>query len=62
MVLIQFLIVVVLVAIGLYLANRYLPMEPRIRDFLNIITIIILILWFLDIIGVLALVGLHVPR
>ena len=47
-------LVVILVVIGflLWLANRYIPMEPRIKSILNIVVIIAVILWLLNAFGV----------
>ena len=47
-------LVVILIVVGflLWLANRYIPMEPRIKSILNIVVIIAVILWLLNAFGV----------
>jgi hypothetical protein len=47
-------LVVILIVVGflLWLANRYIPMEPRIKQILNIVVIIAVILWLLNAFGV----------
>ena len=47
-----FTIIAVLVIIGLilYLVNRFIPMEPNIKQILNIAVIIIVILWLLAVV------------
>jgi hypothetical protein len=46
-------LVVILVAIGvlLWLVNRYIPMEPRIKSILNVVVTIAVILWPLNLFG-----------
>jgi hypothetical protein len=42
--------VIVIVGVVLYLINQFIPMEPRIKQILNIAVIIILVLWLLSIV------------
>lgn len=46
-------IVVILVVVGflLYLANRYVPMEGRIKEIMNWAVVIAVILWLLKVFG-----------
>ena len=53
-------IIVTLVLVGLlmHLINSFIPMEPRIKNLLNLSVIIMLVLWLLRVTGLLASVGL----
>jgi len=50
--LIQIIVIIMVVGVLLWLANTYLPMDPRIRQILNVVVIIALILWLLSVFGV----------
>lgn len=59
--LIQLIVIIMAVGVLLYLANTYLPMDPRIRQILNAVVIIALILWLLSVFGVFSILrGIHV--
>lgn len=42
-------LIVVLVVVGLlmWLINAFIPMEPRIKQLLNVVVIVFLVVWFL---------------
>lgn len=46
-------LVVILVVIGvlLWLVNRYIPMEARIKSILNAVVVIAVVLWLLNVFG-----------
>jgi hypothetical protein len=48
-------IILVLIVVGvlLYLINRYIPMDGKIKNILNIVVVICLIIWLLKVFGVL---------
>jgi len=46
------LIVLVMVGVILWLVNTYLPMQPVIKKILNIVMVVILVIWLLQILGV----------
>ena len=48
-------VVIVLIVVGviLYLINRYIPMDGKIKNILNIVVVICVILWLLRAFGVL---------
>jgi hypothetical protein len=52
--LLELIVVFVVVGLALYLINRYIPMEPRIKQLMNIAVIIVLVLWLLRVTGLLA--------
>ena len=55
------IIVVVVVGIVLFLINRFIPMDAKIKQILNWVVIIILIIWLLNAFGVLNyLKGIHI--
>lgn len=47
------LIVIVVVGVLLWLVNSYIPMQRTIKCILNAVVVIILVLWLLDMFGVL---------
>jgi hypothetical protein len=48
-------IVLVLIAVGvlLWLANTYIPMDAQIKKIMNIVVIVAVVLWLLDVFGLL---------
>lgn len=48
-------VVIVLIIIGflLYAANKYIPMDPKIKTILNVVVFFAVIIWLLQILGVL---------
>jgi ABC-type siderophore export system fused ATPase/permease subunit len=50
---IQLLVVIVLIGVVLYLVNTYVPMAPPIKTILNIVVILFLCLWLLQVVGLL---------
>jgi len=52
-----------LVGVLLWAANTYLPMDGKIKQILNIIVVIAVVLWLLNVFGVFAAIsGVPVPR
>lgn len=47
------ILVIVVVGVVLYLINRYVPMEARIKQLLGIVVVLALILWLLQVFGIL---------
>ena len=45
--LLTLIVVVVVVGVVMYLINAYIPMEPRLKQVLNIAVVIVVILWIL---------------
>ena len=46
------IIVIVVVGFLLWLINRFIPMQPTVRSILNGLVIILLVIWQLDIFGI----------
>ena len=57
-------IVLVLIVIGvlLWLANAYIPMDGKIKGILNAVVVICVVVWLLNVFGVLGLVNTSVPH
>lgn len=48
-------LVVTLIVVGLLLGlvNSYVPMDPKIRQILNVVVVLVVVLWLLQVFGVL---------
>lgn len=51
--LLTIVLVIVIVGVGLWLINAYIPMAASIKKILNIVVIIFLVIWLLSAFGVL---------
>ena len=61
--LISLIVVLVVVGLLLWLVNTYIPMAPPIKQILNIVVIIIVVLWLIASSGLLSgLPNMHVGR
>ena len=60
--LISLIIVLVFVGVILWLVNNYIPMDGKIRSILNAVVVIVVILWLLQVFGVLGAGGMHLGR
>jgi hypothetical protein len=49
---VNIVIVLVLVGVGLYLINKYVTMQPVVKEILNIVVILLLVLWLLRQFGI----------
>ena len=60
----MFLLIIEIIIIGvlLWLANPYIPMDSKIKVILNVVVVLLVILWLLNVFGVLAYLGGDVPR
>ena len=47
------LIVLIVTGVILYLINRYIPMDSKIKSILNIVVVILIIVWLLKVFGIL---------
>ncbi|WP_394340326.1 Thivi_2564 family membrane protein [Marinilabilia rubra] len=45
--------VIIGVGVLLWLINRFIPMQPTIKGVLNVVVILILIIWLLNVFGIL---------
>lgn len=62
MTILTFILIVVLVGVALYFVNRIPWMEGNVKMFLNVTVIIILVIWFLSLIGILPAWDVAIPR
>jgi hypothetical protein len=46
-------VILVLIGLGLYGINRFIPMDPKIKNILNIVVVIAVVLWLLSVFGIL---------
>jgi hypothetical protein len=61
--LVQFVVVLIVVGVLLWLVNNYIPMDSKIKQILNIVVVIAVVLWVLNVFGVLSsLRGIHVGK
>lgn len=51
MVLLSFLLVLIAIGVVLWLINTYIPMDANIKRILNVVVIIAVILWVLELFG-----------
>jgi len=51
------------IGLAMYLINRYIPMEPKIRTIMNWVVAVIVVIWLLQLFGLWAYLGVvSVPR
>ncbi|HLW97721.1 MAG TPA: Thivi_2564 family membrane protein [Candidatus Acidoferrales bacterium] len=51
--LVQLALVLIVVGVLLWLVNRYIPMQGTIKSLLNAVVVIVVVLWLLNVFGVL---------
>jgi len=51
---VQLVIVLIVVGVGLWLVNNYIPMDSKIKSILNVVVVIAVVLWLLGVFGVLS--------
>lgn len=52
--LISLVVVLIVVGVLLYLANHHIPMDPKIKTVLNVVVLIAVCLWLLQVFGLLS--------
>jgi hypothetical protein len=61
--LIQIVLVLIVVGVLLWLANTYIPMDPKIKQIMNVVVVVAVIFWLLGVFGLWsALSGVRVGR
>jgi hypothetical protein len=61
--LINLIVTLVVVGVLLWLINKYIPMEGRIKSILNVVVIIVVILWLLSAFGIIGPIsGIHIGK
>lgn len=49
--LINLVVMLVVIGVGLYLINRYIPMAPSIKNILNVVVVVVVCVWLLQVAG-----------
>lgn len=61
--LVQVVLVLMVVGVLLWLIDRFIPMAGSIKSILNAVVVICVVLWLLNVFGLLSTVSaIHVPR
>jgi hypothetical protein len=61
--LISLVITLIVVGVLLWLVNNYIPMDRQIRNILNGVVVVVVIIWLLNVFGILnSIRGIHVGR
>lgn len=61
--LIPVVITLIVVGVILWLINAYIPMDGKIKQILNIVVVICVVVWLLSVFGVIGHAGdIHVPQ
>ena len=58
----QVIVVLAVVGVLLWLVTTYIPMDPTIKRIIVAVVIICIVLWLLQVFGVLGLVNTPIPR
>lgn len=56
--LLQVVIVLVVIGVGLWLINRFIPMAGSIKTILNFVVVIVVVVWLLNLFGIVT----HFPK
>ena len=51
--LLTLVIILVLIGVGLWAINAYIPMQPTVKKILNVVVILAVVLWLLGVFGIL---------
>jgi hypothetical protein len=63
MTLVGIVVVLVVVGLGLWLINNYIPMAGAIKSLLNIVVFVVVVIWLLQVFGLIGHInGLHIPN
>lgn len=49
--LLNLVVILILIGVGLYLINRYIPMSEPIKSILNVVVILVVIIWLIQVLG-----------
>ena len=51
--LIGLVLTLVIVGVGLWLINNYVPMDPKIKTIVNVVVVVAVVIWLLQVFGIL---------
>ena len=54
------MLVLIVVGVLLYLANRFIPMDAKIKTIMNWVVVIAVILWLLNVFGILQMANIPI--
>jgi hypothetical protein len=61
--LVQLVVVIIVVGVLLWLVNNYIPMDSKIKQILNIVVVVVLVIWLLQAFGLLSFLrGIRVGK
>jgi hypothetical protein len=61
MTLVDIIVILILVGLALWLVNTYIPMAAGIKSLLNIVVFVVVLIWLLQVFGVISHVPIHIP-
>ncbi|MBV8772198.1 MAG: hypothetical protein JO166_07700 [Deltaproteobacteria bacterium] len=61
MTLINIVVILILVGLALWLVNTYIPMAAGIKSLLNIVVFLVVLIWLLQIFGLIGPVPIRIP-
>lgn len=62
MTLISLVVTLMIVGILLWVINTYIPLDPKIKQIINVVVIICVVIWLLRVFGILGAFDVPVPR
>lgn len=55
--LISLIVILIIIGVLLYCVNQFIPMQSQVKQILNIVVIIFIIIWLLNVFGLLPISG-----
>jgi len=61
--LISLIVTLIVIGVLLWLVNTYIPMDGKIKQIINVVAVICVVIWLLSVFGVIGQAGtIHVPQ
>ena len=51
--LVQLVVILIFIGVGLYLVNRFVPMAQSIKTIVNVVVVLVVVLWLIQLFGLL---------
>jgi hypothetical protein len=61
MTLVNIIVILILVGLALWLVNTYIPMAAGIKSLLNVVVFVVVLIWLLQIFGLIGHVPIRIP-
>jgi undecaprenyl pyrophosphate phosphatase UppP len=58
--LVQVVVALVVVGVLLWAINNFIPMDDKIKQILNIVVVVMVVLWLLQVFGIFSGTGIHI--